>query len=57
MEVPEQDSTQDNKWRYIQMVQVHTSIQLSLLAAVLEGIVDLDGEQTFRLLPGTDNEA
>ncbi len=42
VEIPENDSQQGEKTRYIQMVQMHGLVQLSLVVASINGIVDAD---------------
>ena len=42
VEIPENDSQQGKKVSYIQMVQTHGSVQLSLRAASINGVIDVD---------------
>jgi len=44
VEIPELDSQQGEKTRYIQMVQTHGSEQLSLGAAPIYGVIDADSK-------------
>jgi hypothetical protein len=54
VKIPENNSQQGEKVRYIQMVQTHGSVQLSLGAAAINGVIDADSKFTLRLTPGTD---
>jgi hypothetical protein len=54
VEIPENDSQQGKKVRYIQMVQTHGSVQLSLWAASINGVIDADSKFSLRLIPGAD---
>jgi len=54
VEIPENDSQQGEKVRYIQMVQTHGSVQLSLGAASINGVIDTDSTFLLRLTPGAD---
>ena len=54
VEIPEQDSQQGEKTRYIQMVQTHGSVQLSLGAAPIYGVIDTETKFSLRLTPGAD---
>jgi hypothetical protein len=42
VEIPNEQSSQAEKTRYIQMVQTHGSVQLSMGVALLEGLIDAD---------------
>ena len=42
VEIPNKRSSQAEKTRYIQMVQTHGSVQLSMGVALLEGLIDAD---------------
>ena len=42
VEIPNKKRYQAEKTRYIQMVQTHGSVQLSMGAALLEGLIDAD---------------
>jgi hypothetical protein len=44
------------KTKYIQMVQTHGSVQLSMGAATIEGMIDADTVFDLRLLPGADGK-
>ncbi len=57
MEIPTEKSSQAEKARYIQMIQTHGSIQLSMGAALLEGLIDADTTFTLRLMPDADRKA
>ena len=57
VEIPTEKSPQAEKTRYIQVVQTHKSVQLSMGAALLEGLIDTDTTFTFRLLPDADGKA
>ena len=57
VEVPNEKSSQAERTRYIQMVQTHGSIQLSMGAAMLEGLIDVDTRFSLRLLPDADGNA
>jgi hypothetical protein len=50
-------SSQAEKTRYIQMIQTHGSIQLSMGAAMLEGLINADTTFTLCLLPDADGKA
>ncbi len=57
--IPENESQQGEKTRYIQIVQTHGSVQLSLGAASINGVIDADLFFTLRLvldLDGTPRE-
>jgi hypothetical protein len=47
-------STQAQKTKYIQIIQTHGSVQLSMGAAMLEGLIDADTTITLHLLPDAD---
>ena len=51
VEIPENNSQQGEKTRYIQMVQTHGSVQLSLRAASINGVIDMDSKFSLRLTP------
>ena len=42
VETPTEKSTQAQMMKYIQMIQTHRPVQLSLGAAMLEGMIDTD---------------
>ena len=44
------------KTKYIQMVQTHGSVQLSMGAATIEGMINVDRVFDLRLLPGVDGK-
>jgi hypothetical protein len=54
VEIPENDSQQGEKVRYIQMVHTHGSVQLSLGVASINGVIDADSMFSLRLTPGVD---
>jgi hypothetical protein len=54
VEIPEPDSQQGKKVCYIQMVQTHGSVQLSLGAASINGVIDMDSKFSLQLTPGAD---
>jgi len=49
VEIPELDSQQGEKTRYIQMVQTHGLVQLSLGAAPIYGVIDTETKFSLRL--------
>jgi hypothetical protein len=51
IETPEEKDPQGVKNKYIQMVQLHGSVQLSMGAATIEGMLDVDTVFELRLLP------
>jgi hypothetical protein len=57
VEIPTKMSPQAEKTRYIQMIQTHGSVQLSMGTALLEGLIDADTTFTLRLLPDADEKA
>ena len=56
IEIPDKRSSQGVKTKYIQMVQTHGSVQLSMGAAMLEGLINVDALFKLRLLPGADGK-
>ena len=54
VEIPDERSSQAEKTRYIQMVQTHGSVQLSMGAAMLDGLIDVDTSFSLRLLPDAE---
>jgi hypothetical protein len=54
VEIPENDSQQGEKTCYIQMVQTHGLVQLSLGAASINRVIDADSFFTLRLTPDLD---
>ena len=44
VEIPENDSQQGGKTQYIQMVQTHGLVQLSLGAVSINGVIDADSK-------------
>jgi hypothetical protein len=57
VEIPMEKSPQAEKTRCIQMIQTHGSVQLSMGAAMLEGLIDADTTFTLCLPPDTDVKA
>jgi len=57
VEIPDERSSQAEKTRYIQMVQTHGSVQLSMGAALLDGLIDVDTSFSLRLLPDADGNS
>ncbi len=55
VDIPTETSTQAQKSKYIQMIQTHGSVQLSMGAAMLEELIDADTTFTLCLLPDADN--
>jgi hypothetical protein len=55
-EIPEEKSPQGVKTKYIQMVQTHGLVQLSMGAASIEGMIDIDTSFALGLLPGADGK-
>jgi hypothetical protein len=56
IETPEEKEPQGVKNRYIQMVQSHGSVQLSMGAATIEGMLDVDTVFKLRLLPDAEGK-
>ena len=54
VKIPENDSQQGKKIRYIQMVQTNGSVQLSLRAATINGEIDADSNFMLQLTPGAN---
>ncbi len=54
IQLPDERSSQGVMTKYIQMVQIHRSVQLSMGAASIEGMIDIDTTFDLRLLPGVD---
>ncbi len=57
VEIPTKKSPQAEKTRYIQMIQTHGSVQLSMGAALLEGLIDANTTFTLCLLLDADGKA
>ncbi len=51
IELPDKRRSQGEKNKYIQMVQTHGSVQLSIGAASIEGMIDINMTFELRLLP------
>ncbi len=56
IKLPDEKSPQGVKTKYIQMVQTHGSVQLSMGAASNEGMIGIDTLFTLCLLPGVDGK-
>ncbi len=56
IELPSKKSPQGVKTKYIQMVQMHGSVQLSMGAASIKGMIDIDTSFMLRLLLGADGK-
>jgi hypothetical protein len=56
IKIPDERSPQGLKNKYIQMVQTHGLVQLSMGAASIKGMIDVDTPFTLRLLPGADGK-
>ncbi len=54
VKIPETNSQQGEKAQYIQMVQTHGLVQLSLGAATISGVIDVDSKFLLRLTPDLD---
>ena len=57
VEIPNKKSLQAEKTRYIQMVQTHGSVHLSMGATMLEGLIDVDTSFSLQLLPDAEGKA
>jgi hypothetical protein len=57
VEIPKEKGPQAEKTRYIHMVQTHWSVQLSMRAALLEGLIDVDITFTLWLLLDAEGKA
>jgi hypothetical protein len=57
VEIPNERSLQTEKNRYIQMVQTHGSVQLSMGVVLLKGLIDADTIFSLRLLPDAEGKA
>jgi hypothetical protein len=56
IKLPVEKSPQGVKMKYIQMVQIHGSVQLSMGAASIEGMININTSFTLCLLPGADGK-
>jgi hypothetical protein len=54
VKIPENDSQQGEKTCYIQMVQTHSLVQLSLGVALINGVIDADLKFLLCLMPDLD---
>jgi hypothetical protein len=57
VEIPNERSLQAEKTRYIQMVQIHGSVLLSMGVALLKGLINGDTIFSLRLLPDAEGKA
>ena len=57
VEIPTEKIPQAGKTRYIQMVQTHGSVQLSMGADLLEGLINMDTSFTLGLLSDVEGMA
>jgi hypothetical protein len=55
-EISKNESQQGEKMRYIQMVQTHGLVQLSLRAASINGVIGTDSKFLLRLTPDADGK-
>ncbi len=56
VEIPEFESQQGEKMRYIQMVQTHGSVQLSLGAVLINGAIEGDSKFLLQHTPDADDK-
>ncbi len=56
IKIPDERSPQGVKNEYIQMIQTHGLVQLSMGAASIDGMIDIDTSFTLWLLPGVDGK-
>jgi hypothetical protein len=56
VEIPESKSQQGEETRYIQMVQTHGLVQLSLEAASINGVINADSKFLLWLTPDVDSK-
>jgi hypothetical protein len=56
IDTPENKDSIGSKTKYIQMVQTHGSIQLSMGAAMIKGMIDMDTVFNLQLFPGADGK-
>ncbi len=56
IKTPDEREPIEVKTKYIQMVQTHGSVQLSMGAATIEGMISVDMVFDLRLLPGADGK-
>ncbi len=54
IKIPNKRSSQGVKTKYLQMVQAHGSVHLSMGAASIKGVIDVDTTFDLRLQPGAD---
>ncbi len=57
VDIPNERGLQAEKTRYIQMVQTHGSVQLSMGVALLKGLIDADTTFSLCLLPDAEGKA
>ncbi len=56
IELPDEKSPQGVKTKYIQMAQSYGSVQLSMGAASIKNMINIDTSFTLHLLPGADGK-
>jgi hypothetical protein len=56
IKLPDEENPQGVKAKYIQMVQMHGSVQLSMGAVLIKGMIDIDTSFMLQLLPGADGK-
>jgi hypothetical protein len=56
VEILEGESKQGEKTRYVQVVQTHGSVQLSLGAALINGVINADLKFSLQLMPDADRK-
>jgi hypothetical protein len=56
IKIPDKRSSQWVKTKYIQMIQTHGLVQLSMGAASIAGMINVDMMFDLRLLPGADGK-
>jgi hypothetical protein len=56
MKQPEAESPHGQKTRYMQMVQAHGSVQLSMGAAQIGGVVEINTPFSLHLTPDAENK-
>ena len=57
VDIPTERRFQAEKTQYMQMVQIHESVQLSIVAALLEGLLNINTSFMLRLLPDAEGKA
>ena len=56
IKIPDKRRSQGVNTKYIQMVQTHGSVQLSMGAASIEGMINVDTPFDLRIVPGADGK-